>query len=106
MPLPHSVQPPSSQIQPGSTARQSPRQPSPKVVLPSSQASAPSLLPSPHSVQGWPGTSQYQLGAIDLQSAAQPVPFVAPASHSSCPSTEPLPQSLQGMSPGSGQVQP
>src|SRR5688572_15438466 len=99
------------QDQPASTWRQSALQPSPAILLPSSQASSPMTFRSPQTmveVQGIPGTLHSKKGS-DLQAPEQPSPgLTLPSSHCSTPFSLP---SLQNSSftqalPGCGQVQP
>ena len=68
--------PATGQRQPASTAEQSAEQPSPLVVLPSSQASGAVSMPSPQMslrTQGWPTVGQIQPFSI-WQSGVQPSP--------------------------------
>src|SRR5229473_1542201 len=77
--------PATSQAQPASSMQVA-LQPSPAVVLPSSQVSTPGeTLPSPHltvETQGEPGVGQAKLASICRQFAVQPSPdSVLPSSH-------------------------
>src|ERR1700690_3165424 len=70
-------------------------QPSPLVVLPSSQPSLEESFPSPHLarfMQGWPGVGQDQSDST-WQSCVHPSPFIVlPSSHPSPRSRWPFPQ--------------
>ena len=64
------------QVEAGSTWQVG-EQPSPAVVLPSSQVSLPSMTPSPQiGTQGFPGTGQRQPVSTVKQSAEQPSPLI------------------------------
>jgi hypothetical protein len=85
------------QRQPASTCRQPAEQPSPPVVLPSSQSSSDDRNPFPHayaSTQGCPNRGHTEHGST--RQLLQPSPFTAfPSSHSSPGSWRPLPQRLR-----------
>src|SRR5262245_49091684 len=99
------------QVYPASTCLQSAAQPSPALVLPSSQASSPITCESPQTMvetQGFPGVLHWKKGST-AHTPEQPSPGVMlPSSHSSVPFSAPSPQysSFAHGLPGEGQVHP